>query len=128
MLLENIDGVTILNEYTKSSDLGSSSLIVISFICVILFTSSTIVLIKGKKSKIELIPIILNIVLAIGCSIFGILGVCFLFQKPYEVKYYEVIFDDKVDINELCENYNIEEQRGNIFVLSEKSDNTFYIK
>ena len=37
-----------------------------------------------------------------------------------ETKRYEVVFDDEISIVEVMENYNIIEQRGQIFVLEDK--------
>lgn len=62
---------------------------------------------------------------AIGAGIGTFIG-CFLSLGigPFtETRRYEVIFDEETSIVEVMKDYNIVEQRGDIFVLEDKEDN-----
>ena len=65
----------------------------------------------------------LSILSGILTSGLGVLIGCLLstaFGPFTETKRYEVTFDDEIPIVEVIENYNIIEQRGQIFVLEDK--------
>lgn len=67
--------------------------------------------------------IILGILLGFLFSLFGALvgGLLSMGFGPFmETPRYEVTFDDEVSIVEVMEDYNIVEQRGQIFVLEDK--------
>ncbi len=65
-------------------------------------------------------------VITIGAIILLIVVSILLFgsANSYDVYRYEVSIDDTVSVNDFCEQYNIIEQRGEIYVIEEKEPST----
>ncbi len=108
-----IEGITILNKIavTGLPTWIMVSAIIISIIGFIVFAISIIAEWPAWKA---IIPIIIVLLIWFICGIFNITF------KTGEYRY-ECIIDDSVPYNEVAENYKIIEQRGDIWVLENKS-------
>ena len=108
-----IEGITILNKIavTGLPTWIMVSAIIISIIGFIVFAISIIAEWPAWKA---IVPIIIVLLIWFICGIFNITF------KTGEYRY-ECIIDDSVPYNEVAENYKIIEQRGDIWVLENKS-------
>lgn len=107
-----IEGITVLNEIAVT---GVPSWMMISaiIICMIGIIVFAIAIIAEWPTWKAIIPIIIVLLIWFICGIFNITF------KTGEYQY-ECIIDDSVSYNEVIENYNIVEQRGDIWVLEDK--------
>ena len=107
-----IEGITILNKIAVT---GVPSWILISaaVILIIGLIVFAISIIAEWPTWTAIVPIIIILLVWLIC---GILNITI---KTGEYQY-ECIIDDSVPYNEIVENYNIVEQRGDIWVLEEK--------
>ena len=108
-----IEGITVLNKIalTGVPSWMMVSAIIISIIGFIVFAIAIIAKWPAWKAIIPIIIILL---------IWFIRGIFNITFKTGEYQY-ECIIDDSVPYNEVIENYNIIEQRGDIWVLEDKS-------
>ena len=108
-----IEGITILNKIavTGLPTWIMVSAIIISIIGFIVFAISIIAEWPAWKA---IVPIIIVLLIWFICGIFNITF------KTGEYRY-ECIIDNSVPYNEVVENYKIIEQRGDIWVLENKS-------
>lgn len=107
-----VEGITILNKIAVT---GVPTWLIISaaVICVIGLIVFAIAIIAEWPTWKAILPIIIVLVTWFICGIFNITF------KTGEYRY-ECIIDDSVPYNEVVENYNIIEQRGDILVLEDK--------
>ena len=107
-----VEGITILNKITVT---GVPTWILISaaVILIIGLIVFAISIIAEWPTWTAIVPIIINLLVWLIC---GILNITI---KTGEYQY-ECIIDDSVPYSEVVENYNIVEQRGDIWVLEEK--------
>ena len=107
-----IEGITVLNEIAVT---GVPSWMMISaiIISIIGFIVFAIAIIAEWPAWKAIIPIIIVLFTWFICGIFNITFKTGKYQ-------YECIIDDSVPYNEVIENYNIIEQRGDIWVLEDK--------
>lgn len=107
-----VEGITVLN---KIAITGLPSWIMVS--SVVILAIGLIVLVVSLLAEwpawAAIVPIISAVLIFIICGILS----CIIKTGEYR---YECIIDDSVPYNEIIENYNIIEQRGNIWVLEEK--------
>lgn len=108
--------MTILNQYPMPytnviAIIMGVTLIVIG--CLILFAAGVISEDDIKSS----VGCIFMFVLAVGI---GILFICGSKQENKDVTYYEVIMEDDYPLKELLDEYDMIEQRGEIYVIKEK--------
>ena len=108
-----IEGITVLNEIavTGVPSWMMISAIIISIIGFIVFAIAIIA--EWPVWKV-IIPIIIILFTWFICGIFNITFKTGKYQ-------YECIIDDSVPYNEVVDNYKIVEQRGDIWVLENKS-------
>lgn len=106
-----IEGITILN---KIAITGLPSWIMVSAIIIFI-----IGLLVFTVSIIADWPTWTVIISAVSLFVFVICGILDGIIKTGEYQY-ECIIDDSVSYNEIVENYNIIEQRGDIWVLEDK--------
>lgn len=106
-----VEGITVLNKIAVT---GVPSWIVLS--AIILFTIGLLVFIVSLIADGPAWTVIISLV---GLLILVICSILDATIKAGEYRY-ECIIDDSVSYNEVVENYNIIEQRGNIWVLEDK--------
>lgn len=108
-----IEGITVLNKIavTGVPSWMMISAIIISIIGFIIFAIAIIAEWPAWKA---IIPIIIILFTWFICGIFNITFTTGKYQ-------YECIIDDSVSYNEVVDNYKIIEQRGDIWVLEDKS-------
>lgn len=106
-----VEGITVLNKIAVT---GIPSWIALS--AIILFTIGLLVFIV---SLIADGPAWTAIISLVGLLILVICSILDATIKTGEYQY-ECIIDDSVSYNEVVENYNIIEQRGDIWVLEDK--------
>ena len=108
-----IEGITVLNKIaiTGVPSWMMVSAIIISIIGFIVFAIAIIAKWPAWKA---IVPIIIVLLIWFIC---GILNITI---KTGEYRY-ECIIDDSVPYNEVVDNYKIIEQRGDIWVLEDKS-------
>ena len=107
-----IEGITVLNKIAVT---GVPSWMMISaiIICMIGIIVFAIAIISEWPTWKAIIPIIIVLLIWFICGIFNITFTTGEYQ-------YECIIDDSVPYNEVVDNYNIIEQRGDIWVLEDK--------
>lgn len=113
-----MDGITILNtivvdECAKWASITTLALGIIcmgTFLLMVISSGGTDTICLGITSVLALIG---AIILAITSQ---------SHWRTNERNQYECIIDDSVSINEVYENYNVIERRGDIWVLEEKTD------
>lgn len=106
-----VEGITILNKIAVT---GLPTWIMASAIIIL-----TIGLLVFVVSIIVDWPVWTVIFPFVGLLIFVICGILDITIKTGEYRY-ECIIDDSVSYNEVVENYNIIEQRGDIWILEDK--------
>lgn len=106
-----VEGITVLNKIAVT---GVPSWITLS--AIILFTIGLLVFIVSLIADGPAWTAIISLVSLLVLVICSILDATI---KTSEYRY-ECIIDDSVSYNEVVENYNIIEQRGNIWVLEDK--------
>lgn len=106
-----IEGITILN---KIAITGLPSWIMVS--AIIIFTIGLLVFTVSIIADWPTWTVIISLV---GLLVLVICSILDATIKTGEYRY-ECIIDDSVPYNEVIENYNIIEQRGNIWVLEDK--------
>lgn len=108
-----IEGITILNKIAVT---GLPTWIIVSaiIIAIIGFIIFAISIIAEWPTWTAIVPIIIILLVWLIC---GILNITI---KTGEYQY-ECIIDDSVPYNEVVDNYKIIEQRGDIWVLEDKS-------
>ena len=110
-----MDGITILNT-TIVDDYAQwvlPTVLALAFICIVAFiltltSNDNRVIIFGTISLLAMIA--MNIIVITSKS----------HWRTNERNQYECIIDDSVSINEVYENYNVIERRGDIWVLEDK--------
>lgn len=108
-----IEGITVLNKIAITG-VPSWMMILTAAIFIIGLIVVAIAIISEWPTWKVIIPIIIVLVIWFICGIFNIT------IKTGEYRY-ECIIDDSVPYNEVVENYNIIDQRGDIWVLEDKS-------
>ena len=107
-----VEGITILNKIAVTG-LPTWMMVSAIIICMIGLIAFAIAIIAEWPAWKAIVPIIIVLVTWFICGIFNITF------KTGEYRY-ECIIDDSVPYNEVVENYNIIEQRGDIWVLEDK--------
>ena len=112
-----MDGITILNT-TIVDDYAQwvlPTVLALGFICIV-----ALVLMLNSNDKGVIIFGTISLLAMIAMPI--IIGTSKSHWRTNERNQYECIIDDSVSINEVYENYNVIERRGEIWVLEDKID------
>ena len=112
-----MDGITILNT-TIVDDYAQwvlPTVLALGFICIV-----ALVLMLNSNDKGVIIFGTISLLAMIAMPI--IIGTSKSHWRTNERNQYECIIDDSVSINEVYENYNVIERRGDIWVLEDKID------
>lgn len=110
-----MDGITILNT-TIVDDYAQwvlPTVLALGFICIV-----ALVLMLNSNDKGVIIFGTISLLAMIAMPI--IIGTSKSHWRTNERNQYECIIDDSVSINEVYENYNVIERRGDIWVLEDK--------
>ena len=110
-----MDGITILNT-TIVDDYARwvlPTVLALGIICIV----SLVLMIKSNYNRVIIFGII-SLLAMIEMSIITITSKSH--WRTNERNQYECIIDDSVSINEVYENYNVIERRGDIWVLEDK--------
>lgn len=113
-----MDGVIVLNTFTISD--YSPLVMIIGIICGIISAIFFYLMVVSYGDVDTICCRIISVVALIG-AIF----ILFMSQNHWRVNVrqrYECVLDKNVSFMELCEKYNVIEQRGDIWVLEEKID------
>ena len=108
-----IEGITVLNKIAVTG-VPSWMMVFAIIISIIGFIVFAIAIIAKWPAWKAIIPIIIILLIWFICGIFNITF------KTGEYQY-ECIIDDSVPYNKVIDNYKIIEQRGDIWVLEDKS-------
>lgn len=113
-----MDGITILNTIVidECAKWASITALALGIVCMCAFL---LMLISSGGTDTTCFGVT-SVIALVGALIIGITG---QFRwRTNERNQYECIIDDSVSINEVYENYNVIERRGDIWVLEEKID------
>ena len=112
-----MDGITILNTIIVNdrADWVSFTVLAIGVVCIV-------ALVLMLNSKDTGVPIFGTICLLAMIAMPIIIDTSESHWRTNERNQYECIIDDSVSINEVYENYNVIERRGDIWVLEDKID------
>ena len=112
-----MDGITILNTIIVNdcADWVSFTVLAIGIVCIV-------ALVLMLNSKDTGVPIFGTICLLAMIAMPIIIDTSESHWRTNERNQYECIIDDSVSINEVYENYNVIERRGDIWVLEDKID------
>lgn len=110
-----MDGITILNTtiVDEYAQWVLPTVLALGFICIV-----ALVLMLNSKDKGVIIFGTISLLAMISMPI--IIGTSKSHWRTNERNQYECIIDDSVSINEVYENYNVIERRGDIWVLEDK--------
>lgn len=112
-----MDGITILNTtiVDEYAQWVLPTVLALGFICIV-----ALVLMLNSNDKSVIIFGTISLLAMIAMPI--IIGTSKSHWRTNERNQYECIIDDSVSINEVYENYNVIERRGEIWVLEDKID------
>lgn len=111
-----LEGITVLNTFVISSAIGIGSFILLGVACIFIGFLVGLVVWDG-----EVVPAIISSILsAILCL--GIAG--FINKDATDTVRYEVTISEEVNLTDFTERYKIIEQRGNIYVIEERTEET----
>lgn len=112
-----MDGITILNTIIvdERAQWVVPTVLAIGVVCIV-------ALVLMPNSKDNGVPIFGTIFLLAMIAMPIIIGTSESHWRTNERNQYECIIDDSVSINEVYENYNVIERRGDIWVLEDKID------
>ena len=112
-----MDGITILNTIIVNdcADWVSFTILALGVLCIMAF-----ILMLVSKDNEAIIFGIISLIAMIAMPI--IIDTSESHWRTNERNQYECIIDDSVSINEVYENYNVIERRGEIWVLEDKID------
>ena len=110
-----MDGITILNTtiVDEYAQWVLPTVLALGFICIV-----ALVLMLNSNDKGVIIFGTISLLAMIAMPI--IIGTSKSHWRTNERNQYECIIDDSVSINEVYENYNVIERRGDIWVLEDK--------
>ena len=110
-----MDGITILNTIIVDdyAQWVLPTVLALGFICIV-----ALVLMLNSNDKGVIIFGTISLLAMISMPI--IIGTSKSHWRTNERNQYECIIDDSVSINEVYENYNVVERRGDIWVLEDK--------
>ena len=111
-----LEGITVLNTFVISSAVGSGTFILVGIICVALGFFAGLAVWDG-----EIIPAIISSILSTILCL-GIMG--FINKDATDTVRYEVTVSEEVNLTDFTERYKIIEQRGDIYVIEEKTEET----
>lgn len=113
-----MNGITILNTIVidECAKWASITALALGIICLCTF----LLMLISSGGADTICFGITSVIALIGVLILGIGGQSH--WRTNERNQYECIIDDSVSINEVYENYNVIERRGDIWVLEEKTD------
>lgn len=117
-----MDGITILNTIIVDdyAQWVLPTVLALGFVCIV----SLVLMINSNDSGVIIFGII-SLLAMIAMPI--IIGTSKSHWRTNERNQYECIIDDSVSINEVYENYNVIERRGDIWVLEDKKNNILYV-
>ena len=112
-----MDGITILNTIIVNdrADWVSFTVLALGVICIVAF----ILTLTSNDNRVIIFGII-SLLAIIAMPIIVITSKSH--WRTNQRNQYECIIDDSVSINEVYENYNVIERRGDIWVLEDKID------
>ena len=112
-----MDGITILNTIIVNdrADWVSFTVLALGVICIVAF----VLTLTSNDNRVIIFGII-SLLAIIATPIIIIASKTH--WRTNERNQYECIIDDSVSINEVYENYNVIERRGEIWVLEDKID------
>ena len=110
-----MDGITILNTtiVDEYAQWVLPTVLALGFICIM----ALVLMLNSKDNRV---PIFGTISLLAMIAIYIIVITSKSHRRTNERNQYECIIDDSVSINEVYENYNVIERRGDIWVLEDK--------
>lgn len=110
-----MDGITILNTtiVDECAQWVAPTALALGFICIV-----ALVLMRNSNDSGVIIFGTISLLAMIAIPI--IIGTSKSHWRTNERNQYECIIDDSVSINEVYENYNVIERRGDIWVLEDK--------
>ena len=111
-----LEGITVLNTFIISSGVGIGSFILLGMACIIMGFLVGLAVWDG-----EIIPAIISSVLSTAI-VLGIAG--YINKDATDTVRYEVTISEEVNLTEFIERYEIIEQRGDIYVIEERAEET----
>lgn len=111
-----LEGITVLNTIIISGAVGIGTFILMGLASAIFSFLIGLVIWDG-----EVVPAIIASVLSIALTL-GIAG--FINEDATDTVRYEVTISDEVNLTEFNERYEIIEQRGDIYVIEERAEET----
>ena len=111
-----LEGVTVLNTFVISSAIGSGTFILMIAVCLFLGLIAGLAVWDGK-----VVPAIISSLL---CTALGVVVIVATSVNEEDVVRYEVTVSEEVNLTDFTERYKIIEQRGDIYVIEERTEET----
>ena len=111
-----LEGITVLNTFIISSGVGIGSFILLGMACIIMGFLVGLAVWDG-----EVAPAIISSLISTAI-VLGIAG--YINKDATDTVRYEVTISEEVNLTEFIERYEIIEQRGDIYVIEERAEET----
>lgn len=111
-----LEGITVLNTFVISSAIGTGTFVLMGLACIVMGFLIGLAVWDG-----EIVPAILSSLLSAALCL-GIAG--YINKDATDTVRYEVTISEEVNLTEFTERYEIIEQRGDIYVIEERTGET----
>ena len=111
-----LEGITVLNTFVISSVIGTGTFVLMGLACIVIGFLVGLAVWDG-----EVAPAIIQSILT-AAIVLGIAG--YINKDATDIVRYEVTISEEVNLTEFTERYKIIEQRGDIYVIEERTEET----